>query len=29
VTMCGGPFPQPAIETLLAALSGRARKPEE
>ena len=28
-TMCGGPFPQPAIETLLAALSGRARKPEE
>ena len=28
-TMCGGAFPQPAIETLLAALSGRARKPEE
>jgi len=27
--MCGGAFPQPAIETLLAALTGRARKPEE
>jgi uncharacterized protein (TIGR02444 family) len=27
--MCGGAFPQPAIETLLAALAGRGRKPEE
>src|SRR5262249_35557576 len=27
--MCGGAFPQPEIETLLAALTGRARKPEE
>jgi uncharacterized protein (TIGR02444 family) len=26
---CGGAFPQPAIETLLAALAGRGRKPEE
>jgi hypothetical protein len=27
--MCGAAFPQPAIETLLAALAGRGRKPEE
>jgi uncharacterized protein (TIGR02444 family) len=27
--MGGGAFPQPAIETLLAALAGRGRKPEE
>jgi len=27
--MCGAAFPQPAIETLLAALTGRARKSEE
>src|SRR5262249_8730222 len=27
--VCGAAFPQPAIETLLAALAGRGRKPEE
>jgi uncharacterized protein (TIGR02444 family) len=27
--VCGGALVQPAIETLLAALAGRARKPEE
>ncbi len=27
--MCGAAFPKPAIETLLAALAGRERKPEE
>jgi hypothetical protein len=26
---CGGAFPQPAIETLLAALTNRERKSEE
>ena len=27
--MCATAFPKPAIETLLAALAGRGRKPEE
>lgn len=28
-TICGAAFPQPAVETLLAALTGGERKPEE